>query len=104
MKINVLKVVEMVISKMIQFKNVNLVIMDVKVVMVLNQHNVNHVIMDFIYIKIHVKLIVQVNIIRMITYVQIVINSVIIVLDQKVINVYHVQQKCISIQKLILVI
>lgn len=94
----------MVISKMIQFKNVNLVIMDVKVVMELNLHNVNHVIMDIIYIKIHVKLIVLMNIIKMEICVQNVINSVIIVLDQKVINVYHVQQKCIFIQILIHVI
>lgn len=102
--VNVLRSVLLGISQMIPIKNVKSVIKDVLNVMVLNPLNVLHVRMDTIYIKTLVKLVVQMNTLKMVMFVQIVINSALIVLERNQINVLLVLLISISIQIKILVI
>lgn len=85
---NVLRIVLLGIFLMILIRNVKNAIRDVLNVMVLNLLNVLHVKMDIICLKMLVKMIALMNISKMVMFVQIVINSAIIVLEKNQINVY----------------
>ena len=95
---NVLRIVLLDIFLMILIRNVKNAIRDVQNVMVLNLLNVWHAKMDIICIKILAKLIVLMNISKMVMFVQIVINFAIIVLEKNQINVFLVLLIFISIQ------